>query len=57
VSIARPRDRKRLNHEPLFRHIRVSVVEYLLDTKRTKQAATKRPPKSGLLVPAMEPSV
>lgn len=55
VGIARPRDRKRLNHEPKFRHIRVSVVEYLLDTKRAKQATSKRPP-APVLVPVLEPS-
>jgi nitrate/nitrite transport system ATP-binding protein len=55
VNIARPRDRKRLNHEPEFRHIRVSLIEYLLDTKRAKQAASKRAP-APVLVPALEPS-
>jgi nitrate/nitrite transport system ATP-binding protein len=56
VAIARPRDRKRLNHEPQFRHLRVSIIEYLMDTKRAKQASSKRPPATPILMPALEPS-
>lgn len=55
VSIARPRDRKVLNKEPEFRHIRVSVVEYLLETKRAKRKPSAQP-ASGLLAPRLEPA-
>jgi nitrate/nitrite transport system ATP-binding protein len=56
VTIARPRDRRLLNQEPEFRHIRVALVEYLLGTKRAKHAAS-RPPAAPVLVPALEPSL
>jgi nitrate/nitrite transport system ATP-binding protein len=44
VDIARPRDRKELNHDPRFREIRVSVLEYLLESGKAKrgEAAAKR---------------
>jgi nitrate/nitrite transport system ATP-binding protein len=39
VKIARPRDRRQINNEPDFRRIRVSLVEYLLASKRNKTQA------------------
>lgn len=44
VSIPAPRNRKTLNKDPMFRHIRVEVVEYLLGTKqqKEKEAAAQR---------------
>ena len=41
VDIERPRDRKALNHDPRFRHIRSKVIEYLLSRK--KAGANKKP--------------
>jgi len=38
VDIERPRDRKELNHDPRFRHIRLSVLEYLLESGKAKRA-------------------
>ncbi len=38
VDIERPRDRKELNHDPRFRAIRLSVLEYLLESGRAKRA-------------------
>jgi nitrate/nitrite transport system ATP-binding protein len=38
VDIERPRDRKALNHDPRFRAIRLSVLEYLLESGKTKRA-------------------
>jgi nitrate/nitrite transport system ATP-binding protein len=38
VDIQRPRDRKELNHDPRFRAIRLSVLEYLLESGKTKRA-------------------
>jgi nitrate/nitrite transport system ATP-binding protein len=38
VDIERPRDRKELNHDPRFRAIRVSVLEYLLESGKAKRA-------------------
>jgi nitrate/nitrite transport system ATP-binding protein len=43
VEIARPRERKALNHDPHFRSIRAAVTSYLLETQRVRRAraATK----------------
>ncbi|HEX2874019.1 MAG TPA: ABC transporter ATP-binding protein [Polyangiaceae bacterium] len=38
VEIERPRDRKELNHDPRFRAIRLSVLEYLLESGKAKRA-------------------
>lgn len=38
VDIERPRDRKELNHDPRFRAIRLSVLEYLLESGKAKRA-------------------
>jgi nitrate/nitrite transport system ATP-binding protein len=38
VDIQRPRDRKELNHDPRFRAIRLSVLEYLLESGKAKRA-------------------
>jgi len=38
VDIERPRARKALNHDPRFRAIRLSVLEYLLESGKTKRA-------------------
>jgi nitrate/nitrite transport system ATP-binding protein len=53
VTIARPRNRQHLNHEPEFRRIRVSVVDYLLSTKRGKQSAPSEVAQPAL-VPVLE---
>jgi nitrate/nitrite transport system ATP-binding protein len=53
VTIARPRNRQTLNHEPEFRRIRVSVIEYLLSTKRAKQPTLRIVPPQAL-VPVLE---
>lgn len=55
VEIARPRDRRALNHDPAFRRIRGEVIEYLLETKKSRQSAGKQA-GSPILVPALEPS-
>jgi nitrate/nitrite transport system ATP-binding protein len=41
VDIERPRDRKELNHDPRFRAIRLGVLEYLLESGKTKRAQTE----------------
>jgi len=49
VDIARPRDRKELNHDPRFREIRLGVLEYLLESGKAKRAerdAASPKPKS-----------
>jgi nitrate/nitrite transport system ATP-binding protein len=38
VDIERPRDRKELNHDPRFRSLRMSVLEYLLESGKKKRA-------------------
>lgn len=55
VEIARPRDRRALNHDPEFRRIRGAVIEYLLETKRARSVAGRKS-ATPLLVPALEPS-
>lgn len=47
VDIARPRDRKALNHEPRFKAIRGAVYEYLLDSsaQRKRAHAAKAAPR------------
>lgn len=55
VAIARPRERRALNHDPEFQHIRANVIEYLLESKRTQRAAP-RASSAPLLVPALEAS-
>ncbi len=56
VDIARPRDRKELNHDPRFREIRLGVLEYLLESgkaKRAERSVAKAPtPKSEGPAPA-----
>jgi nitrate/nitrite transport system ATP-binding protein len=55
ITLARPRERRALNHEPEFRRVRTDVVEYLLSTRR-------KPPRSAgaavnsLSVATLEPS-
>jgi nitrate/nitrite transport system ATP-binding protein len=52
LDIERPRDRKALNHHPDFKHVRSSVIEYLLGSAAQRRAArgqarvTAAPPKS-----------
>jgi nitrate/nitrite transport system ATP-binding protein len=55
VTIARPRERRALNHDPEFQRIRANVIEYLLESKR-KQRAAPRPSGAPVLVPALEAS-
>jgi nitrate/nitrite transport system ATP-binding protein len=38
VDLERPRDRKELNHDPRFRAVRASVLEYLLESGKAKRA-------------------
>jgi hypothetical protein len=41
VDIARPRDRKALNHDPRFKQIRAQVIDYLLGPGGRSAAATR----------------
>ena len=54
IHIPRPRERRALNHDPEFRHVRTAVIDYLLSTKRQPRpvAASAAP----LSVPRLEPS-
>jgi nitrate/nitrite transport system ATP-binding protein len=47
VDIERPRDRKALNHDPRFRAIRLSVLEYLLESGKQKRAEREATRASG----------
>ncbi len=55
VNIARPRERRALNHDPEFRRIRVAVIEYLLSTKRPLHTA-RSAPTPALSAATLEPS-
>jgi nitrate/nitrite transport system ATP-binding protein len=55
VAIARPRERRALNHEPEFQRLRANVIGYLLESKRTKRAVP-RGSSAPVLVPALEAS-
>jgi nitrate/nitrite transport system ATP-binding protein len=51
IDIARPRDRKAINHEPRFKEIRRDIIDWLLASKgERKVAITKR-----LVLPDIEP--
>lgn len=41
VDIARPRDRKELNHDPTFKAIRGEIIEYLLGSAKRKRAPAR----------------
>jgi nitrate/nitrite transport system ATP-binding protein len=54
IHIPRPRERRALNHDPEFRHVRVALIEYLLSTKKQlRPAAVAAAP---LPVATLEPS-
>jgi nitrate/nitrite transport system ATP-binding protein len=44
VDIERPRERVALNHDPHFRTVRSSLIEYLMSTKKKKLAAAREAP-------------
>ena len=51
IDIARPRDRKAINHEPRFKEIRRDIIDWLLASKgERKVAVTKK-----LVLPDIEP--
>lgn len=51
VDIARPRDRKAINHDPNFKRIRKCVIDYLLAEGAKKHATVTRK----LVLPEIEP--
>jgi nitrate/nitrite transport system ATP-binding protein len=51
VEIARPRDRKSINHEPRFKQLRREVVEFMLNSKQERRTAITRK----LVLPDIEP--
>jgi nitrate/nitrite transport system ATP-binding protein len=54
IHIPRPRERRALNHDPEFRHVRAALIEYLLSTKKQpRPAAVAAAP---LPVVTLEPS-
>jgi nitrate/nitrite transport system ATP-binding protein len=55
VSIARPRQRRALNHDPEFRRVRAAVIEYLLATQRERRQPAPLP--APLPVTCLEPSL
>ncbi len=44
VDIARPRERKALNHDARFRALRAEITEYLLSTRRKRRIVSEPPP-------------
>ncbi|MGC4095303.1 MAG: ABC transporter ATP-binding protein [Polyangiaceae bacterium] len=55
VEIARPRERVALNHDPYFRQVRSSLIEYLMSTKK-KRAEPREMPAPPMQA-QLEPSV
>lgn len=51
VPLARPRDRKALNHDPAFKKLRREVTEFLLESKGQRRAEITRK----LVLPDIEP--
>jgi nitrate/nitrite transport system ATP-binding protein len=51
VVLPRPRDRKAINHDPAFKHIRKEVIDYLLGEGAKKQTIVTRK----LILPDIEP--
>jgi len=43
IHIPRPRERRALNHDPEFRHVRTAVIDYLLSTKRHPRPSVAAP--------------
>jgi nitrate/nitrite transport system ATP-binding protein len=39
VNIARPRDRRELNHDPAYRHLRAEITQYLIDIGMHRDSA------------------
>jgi nitrate/nitrite transport system ATP-binding protein len=46
IDIPRPRDRKEINHHPLFKEIRREVIGYLTATRKSAAAAAAAPQKT-----------
>ncbi|MFZ5896729.1 MAG: ABC transporter ATP-binding protein [Myxococcota bacterium] len=55
VDIPRPRERVALNHDPYFREVRSSLIEYLMSTKkkRTPSREVAAPPMQAQLEPSV----
>lgn len=51
VDIERPRDRKAINHDPVFKRIRREVVDFLLSSRQQRTAAVTKK----LVLPDIEP--
>jgi len=51
IDIARPRDRKAINHEPRFKEIRRDIIDWLLASKGERKVAVTRK----LVLPDIEP--
>ncbi len=54
VSLARPRDRKELNHDPAFRELRNKITGHLVDLRKQRAAADSRQ-ESAIKVPTAVP--
>jgi nitrate/nitrite transport system ATP-binding protein len=51
IEIARPRDRKAINHDPHFRQVRREVAEFLLKSRSTQHTSVTKK----LILPNIEP--
>jgi nitrate/nitrite transport system ATP-binding protein len=52
VPLARPRDRKALNHDPRFKRVRGRVIDYLLGPARRRELRAAAPSRAAEKVPA-----
>ena len=51
VDLPRPRDRKQMNHDPRYKEIRATVIDYLLETGATRHSTKTQK----LILPNIEP--
>jgi len=55
VDIERPRDRRAMNHDPVFRHLRHDITEWLIEAGRARSEAAAD--GSALAAPTLQPQV
>ena len=55
VDIARPRDRKSLNHDDRWKQVRAQVIDYLLSSAKAARGRRSVEPNAPVLQAALEP--
>jgi nitrate/nitrite transport system ATP-binding protein len=55
VTLARPRNRKDVNHDPKYRELRARITQYLLDVEAEKLIAGEAGDEGGIKLPGVVP--